>query len=34
MENHFADPAAGASDDWSKHLGIKWVYTIEIRPGE
>jgi len=26
-------PAAGASDDWSKNLGIKWVYTIELRPG-
>jgi murein tripeptide amidase MpaA len=23
--------AAGASDDWSKSIGIKWVYTIELR---
>jgi len=26
-------PAAGASDDYSKYIGIKWVYTIELRPG-
>jgi len=26
-------PAAGASDDWSKNQGIKWVYTWELRPG-
>jgi murein tripeptide amidase MpaA len=26
-------PAAGASDDWSKSIGIKWVYTLELRPG-
>lgn len=25
--------AAGASDDWSKSIGIKYVYTIEVRPG-
>jgi murein tripeptide amidase MpaA len=24
--------ASGASDDWSKNLGIKYVYTIETRP--
>jgi hypothetical protein len=26
-------PAAGASDDYSKSIGSKWVYTIEMRPG-
>jgi len=25
-------PAAGASDDYSKSIGIKWVYTVELRP--
>lgn len=28
----FVDPAAGASDDWSKSIGVKYVYTIEVRP--
>jgi hypothetical protein len=27
-------PAAGASDDYSKSVGIKFVYTVELRPGE
>jgi len=27
--------AAGASDDWSKGVAnIKWVYTLELRPGD
>uniref|UniRef100_A0AC35UHH1 Peptidase_M14 domain-containing protein n=1 Tax=Rhabditophanes sp. KR3021 TaxID=114890 RepID=A0AC35UHH1_9BILA len=26
-------PAAGASDDYSKSKGVKYVYTIELRPG-
>jgi len=25
-------PAAGASDDYSKSIGVKWVYTVELRP--
>lgn len=24
-------PAAGASDDWAKSLGIKFSYTVELR---
>lgn len=24
-------PAAGASDDWAKSLGIKYSYTVELR---
>lgn len=24
-------PAAGASDDWAKSLGIKYTYTVELR---
>lgn len=24
-------PAAGASDDWAKSIGIKYTYTIELR---
>lgn len=24
-------PAAGASDDWAKSLGIKYAYTVELR---
>lgn len=24
-------PAAGASDDWGKSIGIKYSYTIELR---
>lgn len=24
-------PAAGASDDWAKSIGIKYSYTIELR---
>lgn len=24
-------PAAGASDDWAKSLGIKYSYTVEMR---
>jgi hypothetical protein len=24
--------ASGASDDWSKSIGVKYVYTIEVRP--
>jgi len=27
-------PAAGASDDYSKSIGIKYVYTVEVRPGD
>uniref|UniRef100_A0A7E4VDK1 Peptidase_M14 domain-containing protein n=1 Tax=Panagrellus redivivus TaxID=6233 RepID=A0A7E4VDK1_PANRE len=27
-------PASGASDDYSKSIGIKYVYTVELRPGE
>ncbi|CAJ0583497.1 unnamed protein product, partial [Mesorhabditis spiculigera] len=27
-------PAAGASDDYAKSIGIKYVYTVELRPGE
>jgi hypothetical protein len=27
-------PAAGASDDYSKSIGINWVYTVELRPGD
>uniref|UniRef100_A0A914W889 Zinc carboxypeptidase A 1 n=1 Tax=Plectus sambesii TaxID=2011161 RepID=A0A914W889_9BILA len=27
-------PAAGGSDDYSKSIGIKWVYTVELRPGD
>jgi len=27
-------PAAGASDDYSKSIGVKWVYTVELRPGD
>ena len=30
----FLDPAAGASDDYSKSIGIKYVYTVEVRPGD
>lgn len=26
-------PAAGASDDWAKSLGIKYTYTVELRDG-
>jgi len=26
--------AAGASDDYAKSVGIKFVYTVELRPGE
>lgn len=29
-----SDPAAGASDDYSKSIGVKWVYTVELRPGD
>lgn len=24
-------PAAGASDDWAKSIGIKYSYTVELR---
>lgn len=24
-------PAAGASDDWAKSIGVKYSYTIELR---
>lgn len=24
-------PAAGASDDWAKSIGIKYTYTVELR---
>uniref|UniRef100_A0AC34RCH7 Peptidase M14 carboxypeptidase A domain-containing protein n=1 Tax=Panagrolaimus sp. JU765 TaxID=591449 RepID=A0AC34RCH7_9BILA len=27
-------PAAGASDDYSKSVGVKYVYTVELRPGD
>uniref|UniRef100_A0A914YHP7 Peptidase M14 carboxypeptidase A domain-containing protein n=1 Tax=Panagrolaimus superbus TaxID=310955 RepID=A0A914YHP7_9BILA len=27
-------PAPGASDDYSKSIGIKYVYDIELRPGD
>jgi hypothetical protein len=27
-------PASGASDDYSKSIGIKYVYTVELRPGD
>ncbi|KAE9556717.1 hypothetical protein FO519_000123 [Halicephalobus sp. NKZ332] len=27
-------PAAGASDDYSKSVGVKYVYTVEVRPGD
>ncbi|CAJ0582882.1 unnamed protein product, partial [Mesorhabditis spiculigera] len=27
-------PAAGASDDYAKSIGIKYVYTVELPPGD
>lgn len=28
------DAAAGASDDYAKSLGVKYVYTVELAPSE
>lgn len=30
INSAFSDPAAGASDDYAKSIGIKYVYTIEL----
>lgn len=30
-----SDPSAGGSDDWAKaKAGVKFVYLLELRPGE
>lgn len=31
----FTDAASGGSEDWAKgHLGVKFSYLFELRPGE
>lgn len=31
----FSDPSSGGSDDWAKSkAGVKFVYLLELRPGE
>jgi hypothetical protein len=34
LENRCSDPAAGASDDHAKWIGIKFVYTVRLYEGE
>lgn len=32
---HNLDPSAGGSDDWAKAKAkVKYVYLLELRPGE
>ncbi|VDN29028.1 unnamed protein product [Gongylonema pulchrum] len=35
MTKNLSDPSAGGSDDWAKaKAGVKFVYLLELRPGE
>ncbi len=35
FENFFLDPASGCFDDWTKSVaGVKYVYTLELRPND
>jgi len=29
---NFPDEASGGSDDWAKSIGIRFTYTVELRP--